>query len=147
MNLSSGDLLFSDPGAKNRDDFSVNRPGLFFTFIILRLDLRSDMLILPPPGSWAIVAPVFLDGCDFAVHDPDEGGSVAGHTSILAAHMGSRNNMGIRSDDPFHLATPLPRIFAVCPNKFLHGEMLVGVVPVYEGRRMEICTNGVCILS
>lgn len=104
------------------------------------------MLILPPLGSWAIIAPVFIDGCDFAVHYPDKGCSVAGHTSILAVHMGGSNDMGIGGNDLLHFAVPFAGVLAVRPGKFLHSKMLVGVMPVHPGIWVEIFTDGVCIL-
>ncbi len=69
-----------------------------------------------------------------------------GDTSVLAVHMGCSNDMGIGGDDLLHLAIPLPRVFTVRPDKFLHGEMLVGVVPVHEGCWVEVFADVICIL-
>ena len=63
---------------------------------------------------------------------------MAGDTSVLAEHMGGSNDMGIGSDDLLHFAIPFAGVLAICPDKFLYGEMLVGVMPVYEGCWMEV---------
>ena len=104
------------------------------------------MLLLPPLGSLAIIAPVFLNGCDLSIYDTDERGCVAGHTSILVVHMGGGDDVSIGCNDPLHLAIPLPGIFAVRPDKFLYSEMLVCVMPVYIVNVMEVFTDGICIL-
>lgn len=66
---------------------------------------------------------------------------MTGDTSVLAEYMGGSNDMGIGGNNLLNLAVPLAGIFAVCPDKFLHGEMLVGVMPVYPGigvRRVSV---------
>ena len=71
---------------------------------------------------------------------------MTGDTSVLVVHMGGSNDMGICGNDLLHFAVPFAGVFAVCPDKFLHGEMLVGVMPVHKGIGMEVFTDRVCIL-
>ena len=71
---------------------------------------------------------------------------MTGDTSILTEHMGSSNDMSIGGDDLLHFAIPFAGVFAVRPDKFLHGEMLVGVMPVYPGIGVEVFTDSICIL-
>ena len=71
---------------------------------------------------------------------------MTGHTSILVVNMGGSNDMGIGGNDLLHFAVPFAGILAVRPDKFLHGEMFVGVMPVHPGIGMEVFTDGICIL-
>ena len=71
---------------------------------------------------------------------------MAGDTSVLTEHMGRSNDMGIGSDDLLHFAIPFAGVFAVRSDKFLHGEMLVGVMPVHLSIGVEVFTDGICIL-
>ena len=71
---------------------------------------------------------------------------MAGDTSILAEHMSSSNDMGVGGNDLLHIAIPFAGVFAVSPDKFLHGEMLIGIVPVHPGIWVEIFTDRICVL-
>ena len=53
------------------------------------------MLVLPPLGSRAIIAPVLIDGCNLSIHHTNKGSGMARDTSVLTEHMGSSNDMGI----------------------------------------------------
>jgi len=114
--------------------------------VVLLLDFCSNMLILPPLGSCTIIAPVFIDGCNLSVHYPHEGSHMTGDTSVFAIYMGCSNYMGVSGDNTLHLSIPLAGVFAVRPDKFLHGEMLVSVMPIYPSIGMEIFTDGIRIL-
>ena len=71
---------------------------------------------------------------------------MAGDTSVLAKYMGGSNDMGIGGNNLLNLAIPFAGVFAVRPDKFLQGEMLVGIVPIHPGIGVEVFTDFVCIL-
>ena len=71
---------------------------------------------------------------------------MAGDASVLAEHMGRRDDVGIGGNDPFHFAIPFAGILAVRSDKFFHGEMFVCIVPVHEGCRVEVSTDRIRVL-
>ena len=71
---------------------------------------------------------------------------MAGDTSVLTEHMGSSNDMGISCNNLLHFAIPFAGVFAVRSDKFLYGEMLVGVMPVHLGIGVERFADCICIL-
>ena len=71
---------------------------------------------------------------------------MARNTSILAIHMRGSDDMGIGGDDSFYLTISFTGVLTVCPDKFLHGEMLVGVMPINPSVGVEVFTNCICIL-
>ena len=71
---------------------------------------------------------------------------MAGDASIFAEHMGCSNNVRVSGNDLLHFTAPLAGVFAVRPDKFLYGEMLVGVVPVHPCVGMKVFTDRVGVL-
>ena len=72
---------------------------------------------------------------------------MARNCAVLAVDMGYCDNLIARYNLPLHFAIPLTGIFTVCPDKFLHGKMLVGVVPIYPSVRVKKYLDGVGVLS
>lgn len=71
---------------------------------------------------------------------------MARNTSVRAVHMSGSNDMGIGGNNLLNLAVPFAGVFAVRLDKFLHGEMLIGVMPVYPGIGVKVFTDCACIL-
>ena len=63
---------------------------------------------------------------------------MAGDTSVLAEHMSGSNDMGISGINLLHFAIPLAGILAVRLDEFLHGEMLIGIMPVHPCVGMKV---------
>lgn len=116
----------------------AHRGSFRFSLGQQRLPLRPaerppQLHLLPPPGRFAVVAPVLVQGEDTVLPKLHERSHMAGDPPVPGKHQHRRDDLVLQCFHPFQPAVPPAGIGTVCPDELLCRELFAGIMPV-DGR-------------